>query len=261
MTQGSLTLYIEGNSRLHDTHPFNKLAYVLLTGVVVYCAPGGWMPDAAIFGLNLLLGIVSGTFPKLWQLTWRMLLPLALFMLPIHGFLYPGNETALVTMQGVSLYREGLEFAFTVLLQLAAILTASLLFVLTTHPANFITSLTQAGWPPFFAYLMGGPLLMLPAMRERIRTIQAAQRSRGLDSDGSILKRIYSIAPLVTPLVLGAFMEIEQRALALELRGFGLPGRKTSLRVVGDSNSQRAFRWVMVLISLATLSADILFLR
>lgn len=247
--QDSISLYRRGVSPLHKLHPFNKLAYVLLTGTAVYCAPGGWMPDAALLAANLLLAAVCGILPGVLNIAWRTLLPLALFMLPIHGFLYPANHTVLYAASGLTLYLEGVQFAGTILLQLAAILTSSLLVVLTTHPGDFITALTRAGWPPSLAYVFGSPLLMLPAMRTRIHVIQAAQRARGLDTEGNMLKRLRFLPSLVAPFVLGAFAEIDQRAIALELRGFRSPGAKTALRLVPDSPLQQAARWLLLCVS------------
>ena len=91
---------------------------------------------------------------------------------------------------------------------------------------------------------------MLPAMQARIGTIQAAQRARGLDSEGSLLKRMRSISPLVAPLVLGTFSEIEHRAIALELRGFHSRNVQTSLREVPDSPTQQVMRWLMMVASI-----------
>lgn len=236
------TLYIEGHSRLHGCHPFCKVFFILLIGVAAYFEPGTAPAAAALLGLNLVLAVIGGIFPATWKFTWRTLLPLALFMLPIHGFLYPGNHTGLLTWHGLTIYQEGLRFGGTILLQLAAILTASLLFVFTTHPADFIAALDKAGWPSSMAYIVGSPLLMLPAMRARTGVIKAAQQARGLDSGGSLLGRIRALPPLIAPLVLGAFTEIEQRAIALELRGFRSPVAKTSLRVVPDSTAQRVVR-------------------
>lgn len=248
--QDDTSLYKKGASWIHNTHPFNKLSYILLTGTVVYCAPGGWAPDAALLALGAALAATSGLFAASWRIMWRTLLPLALFMVPIHCFLYPGNHTLLVSWRGGALYLEGLQFAGIVLLQLATILMASLLFVFSTHPADFITSITQAGWPPPLAYLFGSPLLLLPAMRTRIGVIQSAQRARGLDSEGSLLQRIKAVAPLVAPFVLGALVDIEQRAVALEVRGFNAPPPRTSWRIVADSPAQRIARWLMLFLSL-----------
>ncbi|WP_432734566.1 energy-coupling factor transporter transmembrane component T family protein [Maridesulfovibrio sp. FT414] len=246
MQSGAISLYVSGTSRLHHLHPLSKLTYVLLAGVAVYCAPGGIWPDAVLFAVNLLLAAAAGVSGRVWKFSWRTLLPLAMFMIPIHGMLYPSNQTPLASYNGVTLYAEGLLFAGSTLLQLGAILTASLLFVFTTHPADFITSLTQAGCSSSLAYVLGSPLLMLPAMRARTAVIKDAQRARGLDSHGSFLSRARSVAPLIAPLVLGAFAEIEQRAIALELRGFNSGRAKTSLRVVRDSAREKFVRRLML---------------
>ncbi|WP_421903608.1 energy-coupling factor transporter transmembrane component T family protein [Maridesulfovibrio sp.] len=253
MSTESTSLFNAGKSCIHSVHPLSKLAFVLFTGVAVYCAPGGPWPDAALLFLNVVLALVAGVAGRVWKFLWRTLLPIALFMIPIHGLLYPGNSSVLFSYQGISLYAEGLFFAATILLQLATVLTVSLIFVFTTDPADLITSLIQSGMPSSLAYVCGSPLLMLPAMRARVKTIQDAQRARGLDSEGSFLNRARSIAPLISPLILGAFAEIEQRAIALELRGFSSKGKRTSMRVVEDSFSQRFCRRLMLLICLFLL--------
>jgi energy-coupling factor transport system permease protein len=187
---------------------------------------------------------------KTWRLVWRTLLPLAFFMIVIHGFLYPLNRRILISMGGVHFYQEGFFFALNILLQLTALLTASLIFVLCTHPTDLITAMSQAGFPQSIAYLIGSPMLLLPIMRARIGTIRDAQRSRGLDSEGSFIKRFLSLFPLAAPLVLGSLVEIEQRSIALEIRGFSTPGPKTSFRTVADTTLQQFLRWAMLSVSL-----------
>ncbi len=244
------TLFVSRKTWLHGFHPFNKLAYILLTGVVVYLGPAGWYVEPILIALNLGLAISGEVFKVTWRLVWRTLLPLAFFMIIIHGFLYPENQTILTSFNGVHFYQEGFLFALNILLQLTAVLTASLIFVFCTHPTDLITAISQAGFPQSLAYLVGSPLLLLPIMRERIGTIQDAQRSRGLDSDGNFIKRFFSLFPLVAPLVLGSLVEIEQHSIALEIRGFNTPGPKTSLRTVSDTTWLQLLRWAMLLVSL-----------
>ena len=244
------TLFISRKTWLHELHPFNKLAYILLTGVVVYLGPGWWYVELMCIALNLGLARHGEVFQVTWRLVWRTLLPLALFMIPIHGFLYPENRTSLLSMNGLHFYQEGFLFALNILLQLTALLSASLIFVLCTHPTDLITAMSQAGFPQSLAYLIGSPLLLLPVLRARIGKIQDAQRSRGLNSEGNVIKRMFSLFPLVAPLVLGSLVEIEQRSIALEIRGFNTPGPKTSLRTVADTTWHRLVRWAMVFLSL-----------
>lgn len=244
------TLFVCRETWLHGLHPFNKLVYVLLTGVAVYLGPGEWYFEGILIALNLGLAISGDVFKATWRLSWRTLLPLAFFMIVIHGFLYPGNRTILISLGGVHFYQEGFLFALNILLQLTAVLTASLIFVLCTHPIDLITAISQAGFPQSLAYLVGSPLLLLPIMRARIGTIQDAQRSRGLDSEGSFMKRFLALFPLVAPLVLGSLVEIEQRSIALEIKGFSTPGPKTSFRTLSDTTWQQLLRWAMLSVSM-----------
>jgi energy-coupling factor transport system permease protein len=245
------TLFVEGRSLVHALNPLTKLAWVLLAGALAYGAPAHapqarWLVCAALLALDGCLLLSAGVALKAWGLLWRIMLPLMLFMLPIHGVLYPGNHTVAWAWHGIAVYHEGLVFAGTVLLQVAVLLSASLLFVLCTHPADMVTAVTQAGGSPKLAFLVGSPLLMLPAMRARAATVQAAQRARGLDSEGGLFKRAKGLFPLVKPFLLGAIMDIEQRAVALEVRGFNSRSARTAWREVPDSPAQRWARRAML---------------
>lgn len=247
------------DSWLHKLHPFNKLSYILLIGLTAFAGPGGlWFPLVAALANSAVAGC-SGIFIPFWKLFWRTLLPLAACMLAIHGLLNPANHTLLFTWKTVGFYREGALYAVKTLLQLAAVFSSSLLFVYSTHPADLVAALQRAGWQPGIVHLFSSPLLLLPAMRERIRSIRDAQAARGLPTDGNIRQRIRSLFPLLAPLVLGAFVEIEERSVALDIRGFNLPGKKTLWRDVPDSVGQRVGRWLMFLSSLVLLPFWLLF--
>ena len=74
----------------------------------------------------------------------------------------------------------------------------------------------------------------------------AAQRARGLDSEGSLLRRLRGMTAVAGPTVSGAIAEAEARTMALEIRGFTRPGRHTLLWAPVDSEGQRLARWGMV---------------
>jgi len=249
------TLFIDKDSWIQRLHPFTKLSHILLTGVTVYAGPSGWKYTALLLLVNTVVVASGGILKETCQALGRIILPLLLFMIPIHAFLYPDNKTVLFGAYGMTMYQEGLLFAFTTLAKLTVVLLASLLFVFSTHPADLITALSQTGKSPSLAYLLGSPLLLLAGMRERIETIQAAQRARGLHTEGNVFRRFCSLAPLILPLVIGAIVEVEQRSIALEVRGFKSTSTKTSLRMLTDSTLQRLARWLM----LAAAAAIVLF--
>jgi energy-coupling factor transport system permease protein len=49
------------------------------------------------------------------------------------------------------------------------------------------------------------------------------------------------------PLVLSSLVATQERAMALEVRGFGLPVRRTSRYEIPDSGIQRLLRWLFML--------------
>lgn len=245
MPDNTHTLYRPGTSRFHRFHPSSKLFYILLTMVAVYLGPAKPATAGVLFCLNLGIAGKSGLFQMFTSAMLRFMLPLAVMMLAIHGLLHPDNRTIVFAIGKVQFFQEGLLFSTVVLLQLAAFLSSSLLFAYTTHPADLIAAISQSGVPPFLAYLLASPLLLLPAIRERANTIQAAQRARGLATQGSLLTRFRALFPMVLPLVLGALIEVEQRAIALEIRSFNVSSRKTSWRILTDSASQHLARRAM----------------
>lgn len=90
-------------------------------------------------------------------------------------------------------------------------------------------------------------------MVERAGVIQAAQRARGLDTEGSIRARLRGVMPLVGPVILSSLTEVEERSLALEVRAFGRPGRRHLLWVLPDSRVQLAVRIVAILALVAAI--------
>jgi energy-coupling factor transport system permease protein len=125
---------------------------------------------------------------------------------------------------------------------------------LTTHPSELMSDLTRRGLPPQFAYVIISTLQILPQIQAKAQTIIAAQRSRGLDTESSFLRRAGLLVPLVGPLVFGSLVEVEERAIAIEARGFTSTRVKTSLYDIPDTNFDRAIRWMLILLVILSIA-------
>ena len=133
------------------------------------------------------------------------------------------------------------------LLRILTISGAIILFYLTTRTSDLVVDLERRGVSSRVGFVISSTVQVLPGMVERAATIAAAQRARGLDTEGSILRRARGVLPLVAPVVMGALGEVEERTLALEARGFTRPGRRTLLWSPADAAWQRLARWMLVL--------------
>ena len=94
-------------------------------------------------------------------------------------------------------------------------------------------------------------------MQAKAQTIIAAQQSRGLDTQSTFLKRAGSVVPLVSPLVFGSLVEVEERAIAIEARGFTSKKVKTSLHEIPDRNSDKIIRWVLILLVVISIALNL----
>ena len=89
--------------------------------------------------------------------------------------------------------------------------------------------------------------------RAKANTILDAQRSRGLETEGNLFVRARALLPVIQPLLLGSIVDIEERAIALEVRAFGRQGPKTSLLVLHDTGGQRLLRVLLLLAALGVI--------
>ena len=209
---------------------------------------GGVVGPAALAVVAVLLpAAVAGVLRRLLRTSLLLSLPIAISALLINVFFFPGGATLLFSLGPIHASAEGLAFASEVLARILTISGAITLFYLTTPAAELVVDLEHRGVSPRIAFVTLASVQTVPAMVERAATITAAQRARGLDTEGSIWRRLRGVLPLAGPVLLGSIAEVEERSMALEARGFTRPGRRTLLWWPPDSGSQQMARWLLVL--------------
>jgi energy-coupling factor transport system permease protein len=136
-------------------------------------------------------------------------------------------------------------FALTIGMRIICLVLASILLVLTTHPGDLMSALTERGMSPKFSYIISSTLQLIPSFQDRANAILLAQQARGLAIPRNPLRRAGVLLPLLGPLVLGMFTDVDERSTAMEARGFGSAAKRTSLIPVPDSRPQQVARWLM----------------
>lgn len=242
------SIAVPGVHFLHRLHPLTKLVGAVLVIMVAYVVP--WLlAPLFLFSLLLVLAWGGGVAGRFLRATLRVLLPLTVSLFVIQGVLFPPPGSSSLVFGPLVLPREGLLFAFVVSSRLLTFTGAFLLIMQTTHPADLVFALTERGLPQSIGYILLVSLQIVPDMRARATAIVEAQRSRGLETQGG-MRRLRALVPLIGPLVVGALLDVEERAMALELRAYTVVGPKTSLRELVDTPGQRVARWVMLLLVL-----------
>lgn len=226
--------YVPGEGWLHRAHPFTALTVAGAAAAMAFVLPapfGSWLVVATLcaiaFGARL-----GGALTT----TLVFSAPFWMFLALIYGVF--GDDPRL----GISLAG-----------RITAILLGFLLALAAVHPGKLVEAMVERRVPFSIAYLFAATLQAVPRLQEQATAILEAQRCRGLRSTGSPWRRVRSVVPLALPLVQGALVEADERAVALEIRGAVAGRQRTPLDPPRDSALDRTARWGMALLLVGTI--------
>ena len=246
-----------GPTVYHRLNPLTKATLATVTAVGAVVLGGVVGPVGLVVVAVLLPAAIAGVLPQLVRTGLLLSLPIAISAFVVNLFFYPGAETVLLRIGPITATAEGLAFAIEVLVRILAISGAVTLFYLTTRPSDLVVDFERRGVSPRIGFVTNASVQTVPAMVDRAQQITAAQRARGLDTEGSVWRRIRGVVPIVGPVILGSIAEVEERTMALEARAFTRPGRRTLLWTPADSRTQAIARWALVIGLAATIVARI----
>lgn len=212
---------------------------LVIIGIVAACAA------AARIGRSLIVFLAA-------------VAPLVVSILLVNTFFYPGATDVIIRLGPVAATWSGLEAALQATLRVTAFALSVAVFSLTTSVDDLLTDLEGRGLGRRPVFVVGAAISTVPRMRHRAVEVVEAQRSRGMDTEGSPARRLRGLVPLVGPMIFGALADVEEQAMALEARAFSAPVRRTPIRELGDSPRQRVFRWGLALLTGAAVIASLL---
>ena len=249
------SFFVPVDSPLHRLNPLTKLTFVFAMILPAFLS----VPELApILAIPVFLAAFIGRVQKPYlNLLLKLILPTITFMFVMQSVFLPGGETILFMLGPFDVTQEAMRSAFFTVTRIFVMVSSFALLLLTTHPSELMSDLTQRGLPGQFAYVIISTLQILPQMQAKAQTIVAAQRSRGLDTESTFLKRAGSLVPLVSPLVFGSLAEVEERAIAIEARGFTSKKTKTSLHEISDTSFDKGLRRILVILILASIALRI----
>lgn len=252
-----LSFHIQRDSLLHRLNPLTKMVLVLTIILISFTFPYYWTPHLLLIIAILPLSLMGKVFREFSVTALRLIIPAAGFLFLMQAFFQPLGETVIFKFYFLDMTMESVMFAFRNSMRIVVMVSSFTIFLLTTHPSELMSDLTRRGLPGQFAYVIISTLQILPQMQAKAQTIISAQRSRGLDTESSFLKRAGSLIPLIGPLVFGSLVEVEERAIAIEARGFTSKHAKTSLYEIPDTAAEKSARGIMLALIVASIGLNI----
>jgi energy-coupling factor transport system permease protein len=252
-----LSFYRKRNSIIHALNPFTKLTLVFSLILCGLTGTGLWTASLLIGVVLIPLALVSKLLMDYLGIALKLILPTAGFMFVMQSIFIPGGTTEIFRIWVFSIELETVQKSYLIASRIFLVISAFSLLLLTTHPSELMSDLTRRGLPGQFAYVIISTLQIIPQMQAKAQTILSAQRSRGLDTQSSFMRRVGSLVPLVGPLVFGSLVEVEERAIAIEARGFTSTHKKTALHEIPDTKTDKNIRWILVALVVIALTSRI----
>ena len=225
-------------------NPATKLV-VAAAEVVAAFFLGLWTGPILVLILVGLTAMIAGVGRRLAVLA-AVTIPVIASIMLINTVLYPGATDVIAHIGPFAPSVSGFLFGLQVTLRLLAASLALGVGYLTTRTDDLLVDLERRGLGRRGSFIIGSAIETVPRTVTRAAEIVAAQRARGLDTEGHWWRRVRGIVPLAAPMVFGALTEVEERTMALEARAFSTPGPRTVIRTLPDSTSQRVVRWALL---------------
>jgi energy-coupling factor transport system permease protein len=248
----ALSLYQDKGTFIHGVDPLSKVLYVV-AAILIPAVLSGLAPGLLMLLASLILLMLARVLRKVVPLIGFSLLVLVSVVI-IQGLFYSGNREVVFSFWHMTFYREGLAFSAAICIRVLNILCAFAILVLTTRPSDLIEALVRQGLSPHLGYVLSSVLQIIPQMTSTMETITDAQRSRGMETEGSLMVRLKAFLPLIGPVVMNSLVSTRERSLALEVRAFSSRAKKTFLNEEQVSTVNRVIKLALIAAMVAAIA-------
>lgn len=229
-------LYVEKDSCFHRLDGSIKFLLFMTWTIITFM-----FLDIRVFLFMILVGMAflylsNIPFQRIKVLVWVMLtfnFINSLFILvitPAYGSELTRTSTDVLYIGYSMINLETIFYVITLSLKYANLLPITLVFIFTTHPSRFASSLNKIGVPYKIAYTVNISLRYIPDIQQELKKILLSQQARGVGfkkGEAPLKQRIKNITSIAVPLITSALQRIEVVSNAMDLRGFGKHKKRT----------------------------------
>ena len=155
---------------------------------------------------------------------------LTFFFAPEYGVTIYGTRHVLTTFLGrYNITSEQLFYQVTQVLKYASVIPLGMIFILTTNPSEFASSISGVGVNYKVSFAISLTLRYFPDIQRTYNDISQAQQARGLEMSrkASLGDRFKYSLMIIIPLIFSTLDRIELITNAMDLRGFGKDKKRT----------------------------------
>ncbi len=240
----------EGNW-FRDLNPVS-VVLILTCLVAVATFSRGYVAAAIVCVLFPVLALLAGVGRSFIPLYLKLWLGVGLILFILRAAFIPGEQVLwvfgpiIVTQEGVD---DGLRFALVVM----AMCGGLTLFFAAMPMKKLMLALELRGVSPRATYVVLASFQAIVDLGKNATTVMEAQKSRGIETDGSFLRRIKAFFPILAPVFLAAMNQTEERAVAMDARAFNSTAKHTQLLMLRKVHPGEVVAVVVVILLAAAL--------
>ncbi|HEL2057942.1 TPA: energy-coupling factor transporter transmembrane protein EcfT [Streptococcus suis] len=228
--------YQPGKGFIYQLSAVTKMLFFLLISIIAMVTyDTRLILVIAVFSLSLFrlskIRLKDVSFVLVFTTIFALLNALMVYLFaPQYGVSLYGAKTVL--WEGLGIYTvtsQQLFYMLNMVLKYFCTVPLAVVFLMTTHPSQFASSLNQIGVPYKIAYAVSLTMRYIPDIQEEFFTIRMSQEARGLElsKKGKLMDRIKGNLSLVVPLIFSSLGRIDTISTAMELRRFGKNSKRT----------------------------------
>lgn len=255
MNNNQVLGYRPGQSAIHRLNAVTKLAFFLLVSIACmttydtrFLAAVGVLSVACFVAAGIRWRQVS--FIIKFILAFSVLNLVAVFIFqPSYGAELYGTQHVLFGSGYFTVTSEELFYLLNLALKYVCTVPLAVLFLLTTNPSYFASSLNRLGISYRVSYAVALALRYIPDIQDSFWNIRNAQQARGIElsKKAKFGQRVKGSVAIVLPLVLTSLERINTISTAMQLRRFGSKKRRTWYR----QEKMQAADWGALLLAIA----------
>ncbi len=227
--------YNSADTPIHRLSGLTKLiCFLFLTFAVMYSYDIRVILAVMLFSI-LLMRVAMIRFSQIRVMVIYVLIfivtnaVISFFFSPEFGTTIYGTKNEFARLFGISLTYEQLFYQVTKMFKYASVIPLGMIFLLTTNPSEFASSLNGIGVNYKASYAVALTLRYFPDIQRDYRDIYLAQQARGLElsSKAKFIDRFKNSLLIVIPLIFSTLDRIEVISNAMDLRGFSKSKTRT----------------------------------
>lgn len=248
----SASLYVDADTFLHELDPRAKLALSLALFAPAYTF--GQPAYVLVPCLLALAALWAGKGLRNLKRVWFIVVALFVVGLVVWPGFVEASGPVVVDIGPLFLSEHQLLFALGRSLRIATFIFGGLAYVSTTSNEELVRGMRRLGLPYAFCFAVGTALRLFPTFLGAAGTVRQAQEARGLDlSASNPIERIRNFIPLLVPVFMTAFRNVETQSMALEARGFDT---RTERTFYGDTPFSTR-DWGAVVVTVAVIAGAV----